>query len=120
MNKVSLFFSKIGLFTNTTGNISNGNEVNITPAGWTFSTWGIIYTWQALWLIFNIFLIFRRHEMSRLYREPPVLTIVFHILMFSNFALNITWLFLWDRQYFTVISITFGVIICILDILLNS
>ena len=93
---------KIGVFTNSTSNISKGNEVNITPAGWTFSTWGVIYTWQTLWLIFNVYLIFKRYETSRLYRDPPVLTPLFHIFIFLNFALNIVWLFVWDRQYFTV------------------
>ncbi len=47
-----------GLFKNKTNEISYIAEVSITPAGWTFSTWGIIYAWQALWLIFNVVLIF--------------------------------------------------------------
>jgi len=90
-----------GIFQNSTGDISNANEVNITPAGWTFSTWGIIYTWQTLWLIFNVVLIFIKYENLRLYREPPVLTPLFHIFIFANFCFNAGWLALWDQQHFT-------------------
>ncbi len=47
-----------GLFKNNTGQVSSEAGVSITPAGWTFTTWGIIYAWQALWLTFNVVLIF--------------------------------------------------------------
>jgi len=89
-----------GLFKNNTGDISAANEVYITPSGWTFATWGIIYTWQALWIVFNVILIFVRHNNERLYYEPPVLTLWFHACITVNFLSNITWLFLWDNQLF--------------------
>ena len=74
----------------------------ITPAGWTFSTWGIIYIWQAAWLIFNIVTIFKKTEFGYMYQSPEVLTIVFHIIVFLNFISNITWLFLWDNSFMSV------------------
>jgi len=92
----------IGIFRNKTGDISNANEVNITPAGATFATWGVIYTWQTLWLIFNVVLIFLKNDNSRLYYDPPVLTIPFHVFIFFNFVFNAGWLALWDAQLFSV------------------
>ena len=91
-----------GIFSNSTSDISKYNEVDITPAGWTFATWGIIYTWQGLWLFYNVFLFFKRSEYGRLYMAPPILTLTFHLFITANFALNIAWLFLWDRQLFWV------------------
>lgn len=92
----------IGIFKNSTSVVSANNEIDITPAGWTFATWGIIYTWQALWLLYNVVIIFIKTEYGPLYQNPPVLTIVFHILIFINLVLNISWLFLWDSQKLTV------------------
>ena len=91
-----------GLFKNTAGNISASIEVDITPAGWTFSTWGIIYTWTGLWLILNIAYIFIRSNSGRMYKQPPVFTKRFQIFMLANFLLNITWLFLWDNKLLSV------------------
>jgi hypothetical protein len=91
-----------GLFKNKTNEISNVAEVSITPAGWTFSTWGIIYAWQILWLIFNIVLIFIKDKNGQpLFRSPVVLSPLFHLFITFNFVLNIVWLFIWDNQDFT-------------------
>jgi hypothetical protein len=41
-NSLAILFETsliLEIFKNQTGAISNQNEVNITPAGWTFSTW---------------------------------------------------------------------------------
>ncbi len=92
----------IGIFRNKTGDISNANEVNITPAGATFATWGVIYTWQTLWLIFNVVLIFLKNDNSRLYYDPPVLTIPFHVFILFNSVFNAHWLALWHAQLFSV------------------
>jgi hypothetical protein len=75
---------------------------DITPAGWTFSTWGIIYTWQGAWLVYNIFLVFKKSEYGRLYLRPLVLSLSFHLFVTANFVSNIIWLFLWDRGLFWV------------------
>ena len=91
-----------GLFKNKTNEISSVAEVSITPAGWTFSSWGIIYAWQILWLIFNIVLIFIKDKNGQpLFRSPVVLSPLFHLFITFNFVLNIVWLFIWDNQDFT-------------------
>ncbi len=103
---VMIFFNiaagqPIGIFKNKTGDISDANQVNITPAGATFATWGVIYAWQTLWLIYNVVLIFLKKNNNRLYYDPPVLTITFHIFILFNFIFNAGWLALWDSQYFS-------------------
>jgi len=90
-----------GLFKNTTGSISANVQTFLTPAGWTFSTWGIIYAWQALWLVFNVVIIFIRQDGERLCYHPAVLTPIFYILYFINLVLNIVWLFVWDAKELT-------------------
>jgi hypothetical protein len=92
----------LGIFKNSTSAISASHEVDITPDGWTFSTWGLIYTWQALWLVYNVAAIFIKTEDGPLYQNPPVLTIVFHIFVILNFVFNIIWLFLWEAERFGV------------------
>lgn len=103
----------IGIFKSTTGDISDGFEVSITPAGATFSTWGVIYTWLSLFLVFNVVLLFLKDsDNNRLYHEPLVLSIIFHSFLLLNFVFNAAWLALWDSQLFTWswVFITFMVI----------
>jgi hypothetical protein len=91
-----------GLFKNRTGEISNAYNVSITPAGWTFSTWSIIYAWQILWLLFNVVLIFVKDKNNQpLYRSPVVLSFWFHLFITANFILNIVWLFIWSNKDLT-------------------
>lgn len=46
-------------FKNNTGIISDIFYTQITPAGWTFSVWGLIYFLQAAWIIYGWTLVFR-------------------------------------------------------------
>ena len=48
-NKLLLIFfiSDLGLLPGSIGSVSRENEIDYTPAGWTFSTWGIIYAWNG-------------------------------------------------------------------------
>lgn len=90
-----------GVFKNNTGTISNVFYLEVTPAGWTFSIWGFIYTWQAIWLIYAITTICRRKVGTYLYLMPvyPTLLFIFYIL---NNAFNVAWLFAWDRMKLAV------------------
>lgn len=51
---------KLGIFKNSTGTISDKYQVNITPAGWMFSIWGVIYVWEAVWIVYTIVNLFRK------------------------------------------------------------
>lgn len=43
-----------GLFNQTVGEISDKYTVFITPAGWTFSIWSVIYIYLAAGVIYSI------------------------------------------------------------------
>ncbi|CAF2698492.1 unnamed protein product [Rotaria sp. Silwood2] len=88
------------IFTQRTGSISDSNLTEFTPAGWTFSVWGVIYFWQAAWLIYALSRIFRKSNDGYLYIVPNTLHFSIFICYIINMGLNIGWLILWDRQAF--------------------
>lgn len=72
----------------TTGEISDLHPTLITPAGYVFSIWGVIYT---LLLIFVVYQAFSKQ------REKPFLHQV-SLLFVLSCILNILWLFLWQYE----------------------
>ena len=54
-----------GIFESTVGDISDKYELFITPAGFTFSIWSVIYLWIALMLLFFIISIFVKTDFGR-------------------------------------------------------
>ena len=79
-------------FKNTTGNISDEYPTQITPAGWTFSIWGVIYIWQVLWLTYAWSFAIRPAQP----RTIPWTTCAFHA--FSS-ACTIVWSYVWCNDY---------------------
>jgi len=75
-----------GKFTNE---ISDANPTLITPAGYVFSIWGIIYVLLGIFVIFQAL---PREKEKEYYRKIGWLFIL------SN-AFNIIWLFLWQFEY---------------------
>jgi len=69
-------------------------------------------------MIYSIVTIFRRSENGRLYRNPGVLNIPFHLIYIGSYGWNIGWLFIWDALNFRVdiflIKINFIIIIIII------
>ena len=63
-------------YQSDTGNISDVYSTQITPAGWAFSIWGVIYTWQALWLLYAWTFVFREICISN-YPRPHLHSDVF-------------------------------------------
>ena len=53
------------IFESTVGNISDKYDLYITPAGFTFSIWSVIYLWIALILLFFIISIFFKTDFGR-------------------------------------------------------
>ena len=80
----------------TSGEISDLYPTLITPAGYTFSIWGLIYT---LLLVFIVYQALPRN------REQPFLGQVSFLFVLSS-ILNFVWLFLWHYE-----EITFSVIL---------
>ena len=87
------------LFGNaTTGGASGKYYIEITPAGWAFSIWGLIYAWQAAWIIYSLTFLCRKNTPELI---SPVLLVVY---AFSSFA-NIGWLIVWSRELIQASSI---------------
>lgn len=99
-NFPSLFPSAI--FLNKTGDLSDKYYTQITPAGWTFSIWGFIYTWQALWIVYSLVNICRKGPGGPAYDNPMFLPIPLFLLGIILAGLNMTWLITFDREYIEI------------------
>lgn len=82
-----------GPFQHSTGNVSDRYQTEITPAGWTFSIWGVIYSWLFLMNIYFLSWLCRG-----LYSSPAILPSAFFVSWIINLTLNCSWLVLWDRE----------------------
>lgn len=84
-------YAKFG-FKNQTGAVSDIFYTEITPAGWAFAIWGIIYTWQTIWIIYGWSFVFRPKFKKTI--NPGV----YVLYTFSNIS-NIIWIYLWGNDY---------------------
>ncbi|XP_053383038.1 uncharacterized protein LOC123540311 [Mercenaria mercenaria] len=107
-----------GLYESDTGTLSDKYYLEITPASWTFSIWGFIYTWQALWIIYAIVNLFRRTEKGPYYTYPVLLPIPLLVIYLVNLVLNCGWLIAFDREilelaFVLLLSITLTLYACL-------
>jgi len=86
------------IFYSTVGDISDKFELLITPAGFTFSIWSIIYLWLAASLVFFVASIFISNPAGRAYLSPPIATPAVMGTFSVNMVLNLAWIFVWDRS----------------------
>ncbi|XP_051910253.1 uncharacterized protein si:ch211-161h7.5 [Hippocampus zosterae] len=101
---VSLVFNGLSVmgvdpFSTTTGNVSDVFVTEITPSGWTFSIWSVIYVWLTLMIIYILANLCRKNAYGYVYCSPPVLPYGFFICWCLNLCFNITWLLVWDRAW---------------------
>jgi benzodiazapine receptor len=75
-----------------TADVSAAFPTLVTPAGFTFSIWGVIYT---LLFVFVVFQLLPRHRQDSFNSEVSYLFILSSVF-------NIAWLFLWQYDYITV------------------
>ena len=80
------------VFTNSTAEVSNMFYLQITPTGWTVSILGIIYTWQALWLLYAWSFVFRPST-------PRTVSWITLLLYSCGNICNIIWIFVWGNNY---------------------
>jgi hypothetical protein len=73
----------------TTAQISDANPTLITPAGYVFSIWGVIYVLLGVFVVFQAL----PSEKVREFREKV------GCLFIISSILNIVWLFLWQFEY---------------------
>ncbi|XP_038149570.1 uncharacterized protein LOC119788947 [Cyprinodon tularosa] len=86
-------------FLYDTSNISAQFVIQLTPSGWTFTIWTIIYIFLALVMVYGVSGIFRKNAYGYVYCSPAVLPLGFYAFWCLNLILNISWLFLWDRMF---------------------
>jgi hypothetical protein len=77
-------------FINDTETVWLTYRTEITPAPWIYAVWGVIYTWQALWIIYGWSFVCRPTAK----RIIPLGTYGFFIL---SCALYVGWLFTWGN-----------------------
>lgn len=99
-------------FLLSTGNVSDEFNTEITPAGWTFAIWTVIYIFLALTLVFALSGFCRKNAYGFVYCSPAVLPRSFFLVWCFNMAFNTGWLFLWDRRLFTA-ALVFLVLIAV-------
>ncbi|XP_070709374.1 uncharacterized protein [Pempheris klunzingeri] len=87
-------------FLDSTGNISDVFVTQITPSGWTFTIWSIIYVFLAVVLVYVLSGIFRKNAYGYAYCSPAILPHGFFVAWCLNLGFNTGWLFLWDRRFF--------------------
>lgn len=104
------YFASAGKINHLTpGNISDLYPVLITPAGWVFAIWGLIY---LLLLIFVIYQALPQYENSK-----PVQAIGY--LFSLTCILNISWLFSWHYKQFVLSLLVMIAFLVTLIIIMN-
>lgn len=87
------------LFGNaTTGEVSNRFYIEITPAGWAFSIWGLIYFWQTAWIIYSLTSLCTKSATDVI---SPILLVIYAV----SSVVNIGWLIVWSRELIQVSSV---------------
>ncbi|XP_029385517.1 uncharacterized protein LOC115061347 [Echeneis naucrates] len=100
---ISLVFNGLsvvgkGPYYTTTGNVSDMFDTQITPSGWTFSIWSVIYIWFTIMIIYILAGLCRKlNGYGYVYCSPAVLPYGFFISWCLNLCFNIGWLLVWDR-----------------------
>lgn len=70
----------------------------MTPAGYTFSIWGVIYAWQALWILYAWTYTFRPNAIRTIF------TGVYIGYSIVN-SFNITWIYVWGNEHVVASSV---------------
>jgi len=86
---VNVLANLLPLNGRTTASVSDSYPTLITPAGYVFSIWGVIY---ALLLVFTVFQALSSN------RDKPFLRQIGYFFLLSSLA-NAVWLFMWHYGY---------------------
>ncbi|XP_062297919.1 uncharacterized protein LOC134002584 [Scomber scombrus] len=102
----------IGPYSTTTANISAVFDTEVTPSGWTFNIWSVIYVWLTSMIIYIVTGLCRRNGYGYVYCSPAVLPYGFFISWCFNLCFNIAWLLVWDRGIMIAALIFLILVIC--------
>lgn len=87
----------VGPYTTTTANVSAVFDTQITPSGWTFNIWSVIYVWLTALVVYILTGLCRKNGNGYVYCSPSVLPYGFFISWCLNLCFNIAWLIVWDK-----------------------
>ncbi|TMS16419.1 hypothetical protein E3U43_013712 [Larimichthys crocea] len=102
----------IGPYDTTTGNVSAVFDTQITPSGWTFNIWSVIYVWLTAMIIYILTGLCRKNGYGYVYCSPAVLPYGFFISWCLNLCFNIGWLLVWDRGMMIPALVFLFLVIC--------
>ncbi|XP_010770926.1 uncharacterized protein [Notothenia coriiceps] len=102
----------LGPYDTTTGNVSAVFDTQITPSGWTFTIWSVIYVWLIAMMIYIVTGLCRKNGYGYVYCSPAVLPYGFFISWCLNLCFNICWLIVWDKGIMIVALVFLVLVIC--------
>ncbi|KAL2085606.1 hypothetical protein ACEWY4_018926 [Coilia grayii] len=97
-NTLASIGEKSGIFKQSTEDVTQKYETAITPARWSFFIWDFTYIWLLCMHIYLLTGLYRRSASSWMYATPAVLPYAFHVILITNIIMNISYLFLYDRE----------------------
>lgn len=107
-NTLSGFGAKTGIFTQRIEDVILKYTTPFTPAQWTFFVWDFIYIWIFAMFLYFISGLCRRTTNEWMFTTPAALPYGFHIAFIINLCLNITFLFLFDREWLLSVLVISG------------
>ncbi|XP_041824760.1 uncharacterized protein si:ch211-161h7.5 [Melanotaenia boesemani] len=102
----------IGPYQTTTANVSAVFDTQLTPSGWTFNIWSVIYIWLTAIVVYTLAGLCRKTAYGYVYCSPPVLPYGFFISWCLNLCFNIGWLIVWDRGMMIAALVFLILVIC--------
>ncbi|MDG0793265.1 tryptophan-rich sensory protein [Cohnella ginsengisoli] len=100
-----------GLFGRSSGEISDKVPTLVTPAGYAFSIWSVIYL-LALGYVVAAFLPSRRHDQTMRATAP---------WFFASCLFNVGWLFVWHAERYTASAFVIsGLLLTLIALYLSS
>ncbi|XP_012670519.2 uncharacterized protein LOC105889269 [Clupea harengus] len=87
-----------GIFKQSTEDVTQKYVTDITPARWSLFVWDFTYVWLLCMHIYLLTGLFRRSASSWMYAYPAVLPYAFHVILITNIIMNVSYLFLFDRE----------------------
>ncbi|XP_045923807.1 uncharacterized protein si:ch211-161h7.5 [Micropterus dolomieu] len=102
----------IGPYDTTTANVSAVFDTQLTPSGWTFNIWSVIYIWLTAMIIYILTGLCRKNGYGYVYCSPAVLPYGFFISWCLNLCFNIGWLLVWDKRVMIAALVFLFLVIC--------
>ena len=78
-------------FVNQTWSVSN-KTTQINPVDWTFAIWGVIYPWQAIWMVYALSFLFRPST-------PRTVSWISLWLYTGTNVSGIIWIYVWGNGH---------------------